>query len=203
MLLRLCFALVHYFTLHYTTLQQERAATVSSDATAGWQCVAVLVAAAQAAVAGDADVTAQTTVTSASHRSAPICHAVQLHPQFSRHSRDPSLGPYRTGEPLSLHHTVATATSSGTVQIWDLAYSGRIPRYSLQCCDSGAVRCISFAPNGETLVSGSDSGSMQLWHVADGYMLYSYNMGYATPTIMSISYSPSGRSATCTFCVTS
>jgi WD domain, G-beta repeat len=185
-----------YSTLHDTTLQGERAATVASDAAAGWQCVAVLVTAAKAVVTGDADVAAQMTatiVTSASHKSAPICHAVQLHPQFSRHIRDPSFGPYRTGEPLSVYHTVATATSSGTVQIWDLAYSGHIPRYSLQCCDSGAVRCISFAPNGATLVSGSDSGSVQLWHVADGYMLYSYDMGYAAPTIMSISYSPSGR----------
>jgi WD40 repeat protein len=188
---------LHYAPIQYTTLQRERAATVASDVAAGWQCVAVLVAAAQA-VTADSDVTAHTPATvtqTAVTKTAPICHAVQLHPRFSQHTRDPITGPYRSGEPLSFEHTVATATSSGTVQMWDLAYSARIPRCSLQCCSSGAVRCISFSASGTTLVSGSDSGSVQLWHVAEGYMLYSYSMGYAAPAIMGISYSPSGRSA--------
>ncbi|MCJ0871086.1 WD40 repeat domain-containing serine/threonine protein kinase [Streptomyces sp. AP-93] len=56
---------------------------------------------------------------------------------------------------------------------------------------TGEVGCLAFAPDGTTLASGSNDGTVRLWDVATGRTITTYR-GH-TDNVMSLAYSPDGQ----------
>ena len=61
--------------------------------------------------------------------------------------------------------TLASASSDGTVRLWDTA-TGTY-RQTLEG-HSGSVTAVAFSPDGSTLASASDDGTVRLWDAATG-----------------------------------
>ena len=56
---------------------------------------------------------------------------------------------------------------------------------------SSGIRTVAFAPNGGTLASGDDSGTIRLWNVDTGELLKTIET--ESDTIDSVVYSPDGK----------
>ena len=54
-----------------------------------------------------------------------------------------------------------------------------------------AVTCLAFSPDGKRLAGGMGDGSLQLWRVADGRLLF--NLIGHTDKLLALAFSPNGR----------
>ncbi len=63
---------------------------------------------------------------------------------------------------------------------------------------TGAVYCLAFAPDGKTVASGSEDGTIKLWDVSTGHPRSTINV--VTDAIRGLAYSPDGKTlaAACT-----
>jgi WD40 repeat protein len=63
---------------------------------------------------------------------------------------------------------VASASSDGTVRLWDVAMGAVLQTLRGH---TGWVRGVAFSPDGRTVVSASSDGTVRLWDVATGASL--------------------------------
>jgi WD40 repeat protein len=92
-------------------------------------------------------------------------------------------------------HTLASGSSDGIVQLWNLANPTHPRPLGYPLSASATVELVAFGPGGHTLASGSDDGIIRLWDTTDpahphplGHPL---NGGHGT--VYSVAFSPDGR----------
>jgi WD40 repeat protein len=109
--------------------------------------------------------------------------------------------------------TLATGSGAGTVQLWDVASHQKIgvplavhgsaangsAAYGSSATYGNAVYGLAFSPNGKTLATASEAGTVQLWDVAThqetGVPLAPHGSGYATAVV----FSPGGATLATTW----
>jgi WD40 repeat protein/uncharacterized protein YwlG (UPF0340 family) len=100
-------------------------------------------------------------------------------------------------------HTLASGSYSGTVQLWNVADPahprplGQPLNGGLQPLNGGpaGIWSVAFSPHGHTLASGSYSGTVQLWNVADPAhpRPLGQPLTYGTGAVFSVAFSPDGH----------
>ena len=102
-------------------------------------------------------------------------------------------------------HTLASGNSDGTVRLWDVAdpaYPRPLGQPLLGGPGSGTaggpavVLSVAFSPDGHTLASGDDTGTIELWDVADPArprLLGQTVLPSSFPDAQSVAFSPDGR----------
>ncbi len=83
---------------------------------------------------------------------------------------------------------LASASSDGTIRVWDVA-SGQI--LATLKGHSGSVTSVAFSPAGRYLASGSLDRTIRVWDVASGQILATLK-GHST-VVWSVAFSPDGR----------
>jgi len=97
--------------------------------------------------------------------------------------------------------TIISGSDDRSIGVWDLAFS---PFRGNWLCDSigkkyilkghcGAVRCVSFSPDGKHVLSGSDDCTIRLWNI-ETYKLLGIFKGHSD-SVRSVCFSPDGRFA--------
>jgi WD40 repeat protein len=97
--------------------------------------------------------------------------------------------------------TLATGGYDHAIRLWNLSaphptvpvanYSGQIG--SPLAGHTGPVNSVAFSPDGKTLASGSDDGTVRLWDMATSYQVGAPLLGYADPDGGSVVFSPDGK----------
>lgn len=55
------------------------------------------------------------------------------------------------------------------------------------------VYCVSFSPDGKRIASSSGDGTVKVWDVADGKLVWEKKSGHGGSTVRSVAYSPDGK----------
>jgi WD40 repeat protein len=119
-------------------------------------------------------------------------------------SRDPGDHAPMNSVAFSPDGRTVLSAESNLLQLWDLA-SGELLRTIVDHELNGQVRLpysagvhiyvksVTFSPDGQTVLSGSQDGMLRLWDVASSRLLKTL-MGHSDG-VMSVAFSPDGRSA--------
>ncbi|WP_328435677.1 nSTAND1 domain-containing NTPase [Streptomyces sp. NBC_00425] len=83
---------------------------------------------------------------------------------------------------------LASASSDGTVRLWDVAARRAVGELAGH---HGPVRSVSFSPDGRTLASASSDATIRLWSVSDRRQI-AVLTGHRGP-VRAVSFSPDGR----------
>lgn len=82
---------------------------------------------------------------------------------------------------------LASCSQDGSLRLWDgQAFS------QLAVIDCGAANCLAWAPSGQHLAVGAQSGRVQIWQVAEMRRLHLWNNAENSP-ILCLDWSPRGR----------
>lgn len=100
------------------------------------------------------------------------------------------IGSMRIGfGPSHLHLTAKSWPLAQTVSLLDVHMgSAGLPPWEAH---KGCVRSVSFAANGERLVSGGDDGAVRIWHIGSGECVYEASIG--ANGVRSVAFSPDDR----------
>ena len=82
---------------------------------------------------------------------------------------------------------IATASTDGTISIWNTASRWRT---RVLAAHRGTVRSVAFSPDGRLLVSGGDDGYVRLWHPASGRPVAA--LPVRGPSAAGVAFSPDG-----------
>src|SRR3984957_20423773 len=104
---------------------------------------------------------------------------------------------HKTGFPVSASamaisrdgKTMAMATSSGTVQLWDVAT--RRPMGSAFTVSPEVIYSLAFSPDGRTLATGSNDNTARLWDVATHHEIGSPLI--TSNWVFALAFSPDGK----------
>lgn len=100
---------------------------------------------------------------------------------------------------LSPDGTRVLSASGNSMMLWD-ATSGKMLR-TFAHPDTGprgfksedSVSSVAFSPNGSRVLSGTSSGTVNLWDAASGQRIWTYREGPASAIVWSLEFSPDGR----------
>ena len=101
---------------------------------------------------------------------------------------------------LSPDGTRMLSASDNAMMLWDAA-SGKLLRTfahpdvgpaGFKMADS--VDSVAFSPDGARVLSGTSSGTVNLWDAASGQKIWTYKEGPATAIVWSLEFSPDGKS---------
>jgi WD40 repeat protein len=94
-----------------------------------------------------------------------------------------------TRPPVEVLH-VAAASEDGTAQIWEIENMSKPGEGELLRGHTGSVNSISFSPDGETLVTGSDDKTAKMWNVKTYQELFTLS-GHPDQ-LKAVAFSPDG-----------
>jgi len=87
-------------------------------------------------------------------------------------------------------HYWAAASRRGEVRVWRVEQEAGEHLHLARRAHTDVVRALAFSPDERTLASGSPDGSVKLWDVESGRLLWS---DWQTSTIICLAFSPDGR----------
>lgn len=92
---------------------------------------------------------------------------------------------------FSIDGKTLASTNDKSITLWDLKNKTTIAKLLNE--DDGSIECVTFSPNGKTIVYGTSTGNIHLWEVdtkkPTGKLL-THNSGYA---VNSVIFSPDGK----------
>ena len=99
----------------------------------------------------------------------------------------PSPGRYNILKLSPNGKTIASASGSKTIKLWDIS-TGRVKTFEGH---SQGVTSISFSPDGKTIASGSADKTIKLWDISTGREIKTFRGHYQS--VSSIGFSPDGK----------